>query len=113
MNLTVVRGLLAAEPEERTLPSGERMASLELAVPNPTGRKSELVPVAWPSPPKNVTELAPGLEVAVFGRVRKRFFRVKGVTQSRTEVVADAVVLGRSPKKVAGLMTKAAERLAR
>jgi single-strand DNA-binding protein len=33
-----------------------------------------------------------GTDVLVVGRVRRRFFRAGGVTQSRTEVVASAVV---------------------
>ena len=53
----------------------------------------------------------PGAEVVVSGRVRRRFFRAGGVTQSRTEVVADAVVATRQAKRARSLVSAAARRL--
>jgi hypothetical protein len=56
------------------------------------------VPVTWSGP----AGTAPGLDadtgdaVVAVGRVRRRFFRAGGVTQSRTEVVAASVVLPRT-----------------
>jgi single-strand DNA-binding protein len=38
--------------------------------------------------------------VVVVGSVRRRFFRVGGATQSRTEVVADRVVAARRAREV-------------
>jgi single-strand DNA-binding protein len=46
-------------------------------------------------------------EVVVLGRVRRRFFRTGGGTQSRTEVVADQVVLCRHSKKAAAAIERA------
>ena len=46
-------------------------------------------------------------EVFILGRVRRRFFRTAGGTQSRTEVVADQVVNGRHAKKVATAIERA------
>jgi single-strand DNA-binding protein len=110
MNVTVVQGHLSSAPTERTLPSGDRMVSLEVSVMRPDEKK-ESVPVSWPNAPAQVLELAPGTPVMVLGRIRRRFFRAAGFTQSRTEVVADMVVPGRSPKKVASLLSKAHARL--
>lgn len=110
MNVTVVQGHLSSAPAERTLPSGDRMVSLEVSVVRPDQRK-ETVPVAWPDAPAQVTELAPGTPVVVLGRVRRRFFRAGGFTQSRTEVVAETVAPGRSPKRVAAVLAKARARL--
>jgi hypothetical protein len=53
------------------------------------------VPVVWPAPPARAAELAVGDAVVVVGRVRRRFFRSAGRTQSRTEVLADGVVPAR------------------
>ncbi len=43
-------------------------------------------------------------EVVVVGRVRRRWFRSGGATQSRTEVVAEGVVPRRAGKRVAKLV---------
>ncbi|MDQ1437727.1 MAG: single-strand DNA-binding protein [Acidimicrobiaceae bacterium] len=110
MNVSVVQGHLSRSPEERILPSGDRLVSLEVSVRRPN-QSTESVPVAWPDAPKNVTILEPGTEVLVLGRVRRRFFRAGGFTQSRTEVVAESVVPVRHPKKVQALLDKAAARL--
>jgi single-strand DNA-binding protein len=50
-----------------------------------------------------------GDEVVVIGRVRKRFFRVGGATQSRTEVVATRVVPARRRAQVAKALGHAIE----
>jgi single-strand DNA-binding protein len=50
------------------------------------------VPVSWLAPSVPALTWASGTDVLVVGRVRRRFFRAGGVTQSRTEVVASAVV---------------------
>ncbi len=90
-NVVALVGRLARPPEQRLLPSGTLLISLELTVPRPEGR-AESVPVAWFDAPASASEWDTDREVVVVGRVRRRFFRVGGATQSRTEVVADAVV---------------------
>ena len=91
MNLSVVTGHLSRPPEHRTLPSGEELVSYDLSVAGPDDRV-ESVPVAWPSAPASAADLAVGDAVLVVGRIRRRFFRAGGATQSRTEVVATSVV---------------------
>lgn len=56
------------------------------------GERSETVPVVWLDPPASAADRAAGERVVVVGRVRRRFFRAGGSTQSRTEVVADVIV---------------------
>jgi single-strand DNA-binding protein len=92
MNIVILRGVLSRPPEERELPSGDRIVTYEVTVPSPDGR-SETVPVVW-SPPAGRGWWDAGEAVVVTGRVRRRFFRAGGATQSRTEVVADRVVKG-------------------
>ncbi|CAN5645214.1 hypothetical protein BH20ACT2_BH20ACT2_19720 [soil metagenome] len=94
MNVVVLQGALCREPEERVLPSGDRLVAYEVRV-QAVGRAAETVPVAWLDAPSRAAELAAGEAVVVTGRVRRRFFRAGGVTQSRTEVVADAVIPAR------------------
>ncbi len=91
MNVVVLHGTLTQVPQERVLSSGERLLAYELRVRRGDGR-AESVPVVWPNPPAPAAGLAEGTAVVVVGRVRRRFFRTGGATQSRTEVVADAVV---------------------
>ena len=50
--------------------------------------------------------------MVVVGRVRRRFYRAGGSTQSRTEVVAEAVVNARHGKRAAAAMERARIRLA-
>ena len=98
MNLVVLEGAVVRDPDHRQLATGQVLASFDLAAESEAG-PPERVPVAWPDPDARV-EVVPGLEVVVVGRVRRRFFRVGGATQSRTEVVAARVVPVRQRAKV-------------
>lgn len=84
MNVTLLRGVLRAEPAPRSLPSGGLAVEFELATVSHDGA-GERVPVV------SYTEL-PAFELAVLGRVRTRFFRSGAQTLARTEVVAERVV---------------------
>ena len=110
MNVTVVTGHVARPPERRTLPTGEEVVSCDVKVVH-TDDRAELVPVAWPSAPRSADELAPGEAVLVVGRVRRRFFRAGGSTQSRTEVSATAVVPLRRRAAVRRLLAEASAAL--
>lgn len=101
MNVVVVSGVLSSTPVYRVLKSGEELLSCEVTVRS-SQRANETVPVVWPtSPTAAASVLEAGLEVVVTGRVRRRFFRTGGATASRTEVVADTVVLARRRAKAA------------
>ena len=100
MNIVLLHGVLAREPELRELPSGDHVASFDLTVRD-DGHDTDVVPISWHGAPVTVLDkLEPGGELIVTGRVRRRFFRAGGATQSRTEVVATAVVLTRQAKSV-------------
>lgn len=98
-NLSILVGSLNRPPELRALPSGDQLVALDVTV-HPPGAPSESVPVAWPSAPAAAAGWQPGEEVLVVGRVRRRFFRSGGVTQSRTEVVASVAVPTRRAAQV-------------
>ena len=106
LNLVVLQGYLARPAQDVVLPSGDRLVTLEVTVRRPDG-PAEPVPVQWSDPPAWTSLLGPGTEVAVIGRVRRRFFRAGGVTQSRTEVVADRVVRTSGRAKVRTLLADA------
>jgi single-strand DNA-binding protein len=97
-NLVVLRGTLAAEARLRELPSGTAIAQFDVTTRDDAGTQS--VPVAWFDPPPSVAELEGGAELVVVGAVRRRFYRAGGVTQSRTEVVAERVVASRRGRDV-------------
>ena len=90
-NLAVLVGVLSRDAEVRTLPSGDELVALEVTI-RPTHGPTDTVPVAWLAAPAEAGTWEAGEEVLVTGRVRRRYFRAGGTTQSRTEVVADRVV---------------------
>ena len=89
MNIVILRGTLSRAPELRALATGAAHLQLDLSTPLLNGVAS--VPVIWVDPPARA-QFEAGDQVVVAGSVRRRFFRVGGITQSRTEVVADLVV---------------------
>ncbi len=142
MNVVALQGHLARPAEQRTLPSGSRLVTLELTVapadlphapaartgpvghePTPgkktgetsgavagtsprrrpqvaTQTRAETAPVVWFDAPAWAGALDADAAVLVIGRVRRRFFRAGGATQSRVEVVAERVVPLSSLKRV-------------
>ena len=109
MNLVVLEGAVIRDPDQRRLASGQLVSSFDLAVSSSAG-PPESVPVAWPDPDPRLTLVA-GLDLVVVGRVRRRFFRVGGATQSRTEVVAAQLVPVRQRAKVRTVVARAADTL--
>ena len=106
MNIVVLLARLSRPAEERQLPSEDHLVQLEVTVAR-EGAKSESVPVVWFGAPAWAKTLDVNDEILVIGRVRRRFFRTGGSTQSRTEVVADTVVPARQAKKVAAALERA------
>lgn len=112
INLVVLSGHLARPAQALDLPSGDRLVALEVTVARPDG-PAEPVPVRWADPPAWAAALGAGTEVVVIGRVRRRFFRAGGVTQSRTEVLAARVVRASARSRVRALVEQAVEALDR
>jgi single-strand DNA-binding protein len=109
-NVVALVGRLARPPELRQLPSGDRLVSYEVTVAR-AGERAEGVPVVWFDPPATAVDPAVDDVVVVVGRVRRRFYRAAGTTQSRTEVVAETVVPGRQAKRAAAALEAARARL--
>lgn len=110
-NVVVLIGRLARPAETRELPSGDRLVAYEVTVDRP-GERAETVPVVWVGAPASAGDHDVNERMMVVGRVRRRFFRAGGGTQSRTEVVADVVVNVRQAKRAAAALQRAQSRLA-
>jgi single-strand DNA-binding protein len=109
MNVVVLKGMLSRPAERRVLPSGTTLVTYEVTTRNAEGQAAT-VPVAWQEAPAGA-ELDQGEEVVVTGRVARRYFRAGGATQSRTEVVADAVVPASARRKAAAAVERASRAL--
>lgn len=109
-NVALLIGRLARPAEPRDLPSGDRLVQYEVTIPSETGR-AESVPVVWFDAPAAAESYDVDEKVVVVGRVRRRFFQAGGSTQSRTEVVADAVVPARQAKRANAAVEKARQAL--
>ena len=113
-NLAIIRGTVPNDTHSRDLPGGGVVVQFDVATRIVTGDRetSVSVPVAWNDPTAaQLAAIVAGAEVVVIGTVRRRFFRVGGATQSRTEVIADTVIPTRRAKQVSGALRDAADRL--
>ena len=109
-NVVVLRGRLTRPAAVRSLPSGDELVELEVSVRR-EGERAESAPVVWADAPAVARELDVGDEVLIVGRVRRRFFRAGGVTQSCTEVVAEAVVPAAQTRRARSALGRALSRL--
>jgi single-strand DNA-binding protein len=105
-NVALLIGRLARPAEPRDLPSGDRLVQYEVTIPSETGR-AESVPVVWFDAPAAAEDYDVDEKVVIVGRVRRRFFQAGGRTQSRTEVVAEAVVPTRQAKRAQAAVDRA------
>lgn len=110
INVVALEGRLARPAEQRILPSGSHVVSIELTVRRDEG-PAETVPVSWPEGPAWASALDTDAGIVVVGRVRRRFFRAGGATQSRTEVVAELIVPAASVKRARSALANASARI--
>ncbi len=87
-------GRVSGDPEEKVLPSGDRLWSFRVVVPRaaPRGRQSvdALECVAWSGRVRrSVATWRDGDEVELSGALRRRFYRTGSGTVSRVEVEAE------------------------
>jgi len=118
INLAVVSGIMSNEPIHRELANGDLIVQFDLSTcVDHDGRAANVsvpvpVPVAWRNPSAAaVGALVAGEEVVVTGRVQRRFFRSGGLTQTRTELVAERCLPARRTKSVRSLLAAAAANL--
>ncbi len=91
LNLVVLAGRIATEPEVRVFPSGATMIRYLVTVRSTEPRRRvDVVPVSLWDPPAEVLEARDvrGRSAWVAGSVQRRFWSDGGDTRSRVEVVA-------------------------
>lgn len=111
-NLVVLSGTVSLEPALRELKGGV-VLQFDLATPLADGATAS-VPVAWHDPTaKQAASFGAGDEVIVIGTVRRRFFRVGGQTQSRTEVIVESLIGARRTKTANSALEAAAASIRR
>ena len=113
-NIAVLQGRLTSEPTRRELPSGRAVVQFDISTQIVDGERVASVssPVAWLDAGEAAcAALVAGGEYLVVGSVRRRFFRVGGATQSRTEVVADQVIKASRRKQVDAALAEVISRL--
>jgi single-strand DNA-binding protein len=94
LNLVVLAGHIAAEPEVRTFDSGARLVRYLVTVRSTEPRRRvDVVPVVLWDPDDALLDLGEvrGRAVWVAGAVQRRFWSSDGDTRSRIEVVAKEV----------------------
>jgi single-strand DNA-binding protein len=97
-NKVVLMGNLTRDPELRTIPSGQQVASFSLAVNrtwnNANGEKQEAVDYidcnAWGKPAEIITQyMTKGSAILVSGRLQQRTWEQEGQKRSNVEVVVE------------------------
>jgi single-stranded DNA-binding protein len=94
LNLVVLGGRIATEPEIRTFPTGTTMIRYLVTVRSTEPRRRvDVVPVSLWDPPPDVLQNRDvrGRSVWVAGSVQRRFWADAGDTRSRLEVIAHEV----------------------
>jgi single-strand DNA-binding protein len=93
VNVVVLAGTVAADPVDRTMPSGDQVTEIRLSVPE-VGRRLLPLPVAvWHGTVGKaaVSGIAKGDPVLVHGQLVRRFYRSGAGARSLTEVVATGI----------------------
>lgn len=99
-----LEGRLSRPPEEKELPSGDRLVLLRVVVRRPDGSRVDSIEVAVGPPPARGRRRAPGQaltrtvqraaglaegdRVRVAGHIERRFWRTGGGSRTRLQVVA-------------------------
>ncbi len=96
LNLVVLAGRIAAEPEVRTFESGATLMRLLVTVCSEEPRRRlDVIPVVqWNPDPDGIPDgLVRGRPVWVAGAVQRRFWSVGDGRESRIEVVAHEITI--------------------
>ena len=111
-NLVVLIGEVVGDPLDRALADGSTVVQFDLrtTVVRGDAEFTRTVPLSWRDPTHRDRALVtPSARVLVIGTVERRFFRVGGTTQSRTEVVVGRLVPTRRRQAVGRALDGLAE----
>jgi single-strand DNA-binding protein len=111
-NEVFLRGRLAAEPVERTLPSGDELCSFRVTVPRPEGERPKVDSIDCATTTarvrRSLERATPGDEVEVIGSLRRRFWRSGETLASRYEVQVTGLRVSSRPRSDASAARKRA-----
>lgn len=94
LNLVVLCGRLATDPEIRTFDSGSRLLRMLITVRAEAPRKRvDVIPVTYWDPPDEIVDDLPerGRRIWVCGSAQRRFWESTDGRRSRVEIVAEEV----------------------
>jgi single-strand DNA-binding protein len=93
VNVVVLAGTVAADPVDRTMPSGDEVTEIRLSVPEAGKRLLPLPVAAWHRDvgKRALKGLSKGDGVLVYGQLVRRFYRSGAGARSLTEVVATGI----------------------
>ncbi len=94
LNIVVLAGRIASEPEKRTFASGSRLLRLLVAVrQSEPRRRVDVLPVSFWDPPEDlwIRDLSVGDRAWVAGSVQRRFWAADEGRRSRLELLAQQV----------------------
>jgi hypothetical protein len=95
MNIAVVIGSIRGSIHEQVRDDGVLVVSFDVAPATvDDGPDTSAIPCTWFGPPRRKPALEPGRSVTVIGSLRRRFYRRGGATTSRTDLLAERVILG-------------------
>lgn len=96
MNLVVLNGVLAADPDHRTYDSGASALRCLITVRSDQPKRTDVVPVTYWDPPQDVINaiVGRGQPVWMAGMVQRRFSADADGRRGRIEIVARALELG-------------------
>ena len=100
LNIVVLAGHIASEPERRTFASGSRLLRLLVAVrQSEPRRRVDVLPVSLWDPPDDLWEkqLGVGDRAWVAGSVQRRFWAAEEGRRSRLELIAQQIQVRLDP----------------
>jgi single-strand DNA-binding protein len=103
-NRVYLRGILAAPPIIKVLPSGDELCSFRITVPRPTRDRRRVDAIGCsttrPALRRTVLRAAPGDPIEIEGSLHRRFWRdPSGTPNSRYEVEVSRVRLVRAGRR--------------
>jgi len=98
-NQVLLRGVLAAQPEVRTMPSGDELYAFRVTVPRPPGERVKVDSIDCATrnvvARRRIEKCQPGDRLEVRGRLHRLFWRGPAGLASRYEVYVLSVTVGR------------------
>lgn len=110
MNIAVVVGDVKGEVHTNEREDGVVIVSFDVRVRVNDDTRAETVPVSWMGQTERAPTFDDGAVVTVIGSLRRHFYRRGGSTVSRTDLLAERIMVG-PPSRSKSARSKVADRL--